>query len=74
MRRSSSRRGTTRTRVIPGPKIYADYKEVSAMVKYLGPQGQIQSRKRTRFNNQQQRTLKKAVKRARHLGLLPFVG
>lgn len=67
------RRGS-RPRPIPGPKLFVDYKDLTNMVRFLGPQGQVLSRKRTGFNTQQQRTLKKAVKRARHVGLLPFVG
>lgn len=63
-----------RIKPIPGPKIFVDYKDLQDLVRYLGPQGQVLSRKRTGFNAQQQRTLKLAVKRARHLGLLPFVG
>jgi small subunit ribosomal protein S18 len=51
-----------------------DYKDIAYLSKYLTPQAQIQSRKRTGFCSQCQRELKQAIKRARHLGLLPFVG
>lgn len=51
-----------------------DYKDVEYLKKFLTPQGQILSRRRTGFNAQCQRSLKKAIKRARHLALLPFVG
>jgi len=51
-----------------------DYKDVDTLMKFLGPQGQIVSRRRTGFQTQRQRELKKAIKRGRHLGLLPFVG
>lgn len=51
-----------------------DYKDVEHLKKYLTPQGQILSRRRTTYCAQCQRDLKKAVKRARHLALLPFVG
>jgi small subunit ribosomal protein S18 len=53
------------------PKI--DYKEITYLSKFLTPQAQILSRKRTGFCTQCQRQLKEAIKRARHLGLLPFV-
>jgi small subunit ribosomal protein S18 len=53
------------------PKI--DYKNVQYLEKFLTPQGQILSRRRTGFCNQCQRQLKQAIKRARHVGLLPFV-
>ena len=51
-----------------------DYKDVEMLARYVGPQGQILSRRRTGFSAQRQRELKKAIKRARHLGLLTFVG
>lgn len=50
-----------------------DYKNVDYLMKFLTPQGQILSRRRSGFCNQCQRQLKQAIKRARHLGLLPFV-
>jgi len=53
------------------PKI--DYKNVQYLEKFLTPQGQILSRRRSGFCNQCQRQLKQAIKRARHVGLLPFV-
>ena len=51
-----------------------DYKDTEYLTKFLTPQGQIVSRQRSGFCTQCQRQLKKAVKRARHLALLPFVG
>ena len=50
-----------------------DYKNTEYLEKFLTPQGQILSRRRTGFCTQCQRQLKQAIKRARHLGLLPFV-
>jgi len=51
-----------------------NYKDLDYLRKFLTPQGQLLSRRRTGFCNQCQRQLKKAVKQARHLSLLPFVG
>lgn len=51
-----------------------DYKDIELLSKYVGPQGQILSRRRTGFSAQRQKDLKKAIKRARHIGLLSFVG
>lgn len=51
-----------------------DYKDLDYLSKFLTPQGQILSRRRTGFCTQCQRQLKKAIKRARHVALLPFVG
>ena len=50
-----------------------DYKDVELLTKCITPQGQMVSRRRTGLDAQGQRTLKQAIKRARHLGLLPFV-
>jgi small subunit ribosomal protein S18 len=52
----------------------ADYKDAEGLKKYLGPQGQIHGRSRTGFGAQDQKSVKRAIKRARHLALLPFVG
>lgn len=51
-----------------------DYKDVELLAKFIGPHGQIISRKRSGLDTQRQRELKRAIKRARHLALLPFVG
>lgn len=51
-----------------------DYKDTDLIGKCVGAQGQILSRRRTGLSAQRQRELKQAIKRARHIGLLPFVG
>ena len=51
-----------------------DYKDITYLSKFLSPHGQIVSRKRSGFCAQCQKQLKTAIKRARHVGLLPFVG
>ncbi|QDU68891.1 30S ribosomal protein S18 [Engelhardtia mirabilis] len=51
-----------------------DYKNLELLAKCIGPQGQILSRRRTGLTTKRQRELKQALKRARHLSLLPFVG
>lgn len=51
-----------------------DYKETAYLTKFLNPQMSIYSRRRTGFCTQCQKQLKLAIKRARHLGLMPFVG
>lgn len=50
-----------------------DYKNIDLLKKCTGGQGQMLSRRRTGLRAQRQRELKKAIKRARHMGLLPFV-
>ncbi len=51
-----------------------NYKDTAYLGKFLTPQGQILSRRRTGFCTQCQRQLKKAIKQARHVALLPYVG
>ena len=52
---------------------YFDYKDFKTLQRYITPLGQIESRKKTGLSSKQQRQLTIAVKRARHLALLPFV-
>lgn len=50
-----------------------DYKDVKLLQRCINGYGQIEGRKRNGLSNKQQRQLATAVKRARHLALLPFV-
>ena len=52
---------------------YIDYKDVKLLQKYMMSIGKIESRKRTGANMKHQRMLARAIKRARHIGLLPYV-
>ncbi|MFZ2621449.1 MAG: 30S ribosomal protein S18 [Minisyncoccia bacterium] len=52
---------------------YIDYKDVDLLKKFLNPHARIISRKRTGVTAKHQRNLATAVKRARFMGLLPFV-
>lgn len=49
-----------------------DYKDVKTLQRYTNMFGQIESRKKTGLSEKQQHQLAKAIKRARHLALLPF--
>lgn len=53
--------------------IYFDYKDVKSLQRYVNQFGQIETRKRTGLTEMQQRRMAKAVKKARHIALLPFV-
>lgn len=53
---------------------HLDYKDLETLARFMNSQGNIQGRKRTNFNTQRQKALKLAIKRARHMALLPFVG
>jgi len=52
---------------------YFDYKDVKTMQKFVNQFGQIEPASKSGLSAKQQRTLAVAVKRARHLALLPFV-
>lgn len=52
---------------------YFDYKDVKTLQRYISPYGQIEPIGKTGLSAKQQRQLAVAIKRARHLALLPFV-
>ncbi|MEA3377513.1 MAG: 30S ribosomal protein S18 [Anaerolineae bacterium] len=53
---------------------HIDYKDIDTLREFLTERGKIRSRRQTSTCAQHQRQLAKAVKRARHIALLPFVG
>ncbi|MBQ6605979.1 30S ribosomal protein S18 [Candidatus Saccharibacteria bacterium] len=53
--------------------IYFDYRDVKTLQRFLDPYGRIEASAKTGLTAKQQRQLAVAVKRARHLALLPFV-
>ncbi len=73
-KRSSSKFGQFKPRKIVKPEQPLEYKNVDYLSKFIGPTGKLQSRRRTGFDGQDQRKLARAVKVARHMGLLPYVG
>ncbi|MEX0934562.1 MAG: 30S ribosomal protein S18 [Candidatus Saccharimonadales bacterium] len=54
------------------PKSF-DYKDVKTLQRYINMFGQIEPRRKTGLSEKQQNKLSKAIKRARHIALLPFV-
>ncbi len=52
---------------------YIDYKDTEILKKFLNPNGKIMNHKRSGVTSKNQRQLSEAIKRARFLGLLPFV-
>lgn len=52
---------------------YIDYKDPNFLLKFVNEQGKILPRRITGTSLKYQRRLSVAIKRARHLGLLPFV-
>lgn len=72
--KNPSRNGmkTTRKvkRVIDG---YIDYKDTKQLQKFLTDQGKIIPRRITGLSAKQHRELVTAIKRARHLAILPYI-
>jgi small subunit ribosomal protein S18 len=49
-----------------------DYKNIPYLASLMSPQFRIYPRKRTGFSGKDQRKLKRAIKRARFLALIPY--
>lgn len=71
----------TRTKYVPRRKVcafcvgkidYIDYKDPAKLRRYVSDRGKIEPRRRTGTCAKHQRALAEAVKRARHLALLPY--
>ncbi len=52
---------------------FFDYKDVKTLQRFINVYGQIETRKKTGLTESQQRNLAVAIKRARHIALMPFV-
>lgn len=50
-----------------------DYKDIDLLRRFVSERGKISPRRNTGTSPKMQRELAKAVKRARHIALLPFV-
>ena len=72
-RRSRFGRFSSKRREVE-PEEPLDYKNVAYLAKFVSPNGRILSRKRTGFSGQNQRKLANAIKNARIIGLMPFIG
>lgn len=53
--------------------VFFDYKDVNTLQKFVDSYGKIEPIGKTGLSVKQQRQLAVAIKRARHIGLLPFV-
>ena len=60
-------------KVKTNPNLYFDYRDVKTLQRYIDAYGRIEPISKTGLSAKQQRQLAVAVKRARHLALLPFV-
>ena len=80
MRAPRAKRGTG-TKYIPRRKVcifcvekvdHIDYKNPAKLRRYISDRGKIEPRRRTGNCAKHQRALTQAIKRARHLALLPY--
>lgn len=55
-------------------RIEIDYKNISLLRRFITENGKIRPRRQTGTCAKHQRELGRAIKRARHLALLPFTG
>jgi len=52
---------------------HVDYKDTELLTQFINPHGRILSRRRTNLSAKQQRAVERAIKRARFMGLLPYI-
>ena len=52
---------------------HIDYKDIDLLQRFIAPNARMLGRKRTNTNAKNQRKLSVAIKRARFMGLLPFI-
>jgi small subunit ribosomal protein S18 len=52
---------------------YIDYKDTEVLKKFINSHASLSSRKRTNVNSKNHRKLEQAIKRARFMGLLPYI-
>ncbi len=53
--------------------IKIDYKAIDTLQKFINPNGRILNRRKTNLSAKSQRALANAIKRARFMGLMPYV-
>lgn len=79
--RARGKSGPPKKRYVPRRKLCAfcvdkvetiDYKEADKLRRYLSDRGKIEPRRRTGTCARHQRALSAALKRARHIALLPY--
>jgi small subunit ribosomal protein S18 len=76
-RRGGGRRAFDRNRPRKYTKIavdHIDYKDLTTIRRFISDRGKIRSRRVSGLSRRHQRQLAVAVKRAREIGLLPYVG
>ena len=54
-------------------KQFVDYKDVAYLRQFMNPHAKILGKKRTGVSSAKQREISLAIKRARYMGLLPYL-
>ncbi len=54
-------------------KKFVDYKDVAYLRQFMNPHAKILAKKRTGMTAEKQREITLAIKRARYMGLLPYL-
>lgn len=67
-------RKVNRRRAQPMPKQLLHHNNLLLLRRYITPGGQIMNRVQSRLGAKDQRKISKLIKRARHLGLIPYMG
>ena len=52
---------------------HVDYKDVDLLKQFINPHGRILGRRKSGLTAKQQREVERAIKRARSMGLLPYI-
>lgn len=52
---------------------HVDYKDVDLLKNFINPHGRVIDRRKSNLTAKQQRAVEEAVKRARFMGLLPYI-
>ncbi len=52
---------------------HVDYKDVDLLRNFINPHGRVINRTKSGLTAKQQRSVEEAVKRARFMGLLPYI-
>ena len=66
-------KNSTNKRFKKDTPVFFDYKDVKTLQRFIDIYGQIKSVSKTGLSAKQQRQIAVAIKRARHLALLPFM-
>lgn len=72
-KKSSVKRRVNKSCPFCGSSKEPEYKDFEGLSRYLSDRSKILGRERTGVCSKHQRRLTREIKRARHLGLLPFV-